>query len=160
MRVTSLPLTIIRHLILKLSRWVVWCDWPLCYACWHLSTHITIVTPKSTIQSYQYITTVMLFTRTQSSTLSPRCVISCSDLFTYLLSLRHSVLVDLSIIISSSSQHSLLLRCCMCVLLKCILFCACRKLKCTPSSTSGLLKYNNLVALMLDTWACGASSHP
>ena len=65
-----------------------------------IARHITIVTPESTIQSYQYITTVMLFTRTQSSTLGPRCVISCSDLFTYLPSLRHSVLGDLSIIIN------------------------------------------------------------
>ena len=53
----------------------------------------------------------MLFTRTQSSTLGPRCVISYSDLFTYLPSLRHSVLGDSSIIISSSSQCSLLLCC-------------------------------------------------
>jgi len=66
-----------------------------------IARHITIVTPESSIQSYQYITTVTLFTRTQSSTLGPRCVISCSDLFTYLHSLRHSVLGDLSIIISS-----------------------------------------------------------
>jgi len=74
-----------------------------------IARHITIVTPESTIQSYQYITTVTLFTRTQSSTLGPRCVISCSDLFTYLPSLRYSVLGDLSIIIISSlSQRSLL----------------------------------------------------
>ena len=66
------------------------------------------------VQFYQYITTVMLFTRTQSSTLGPRCVISCSDLFTYLPSLWHSVLGDSSIIISSSSQHSLLLCCYIC----------------------------------------------
>jgi len=37
-----------------------------------IARHITIVTPESTIQSYQYITTVTLFTRTQSSTLGPR----------------------------------------------------------------------------------------
>ena len=77
-----------------------------------IARHITIVTPESTIQSYQYITTVTLFTRTQSSTLGPRCVISCSDLFTYLLSLRHSVLDDLSIIIISSLSQRSLLPCC------------------------------------------------
>jgi len=37
-----------------------------------IARHITIVTPEPTIQSYQYITTVTLFTRTQSSTLGPR----------------------------------------------------------------------------------------
>ena len=37
-----------------------------------IACYITIVTPESTIQSYQYITTVTLFTRTQSSTLGPR----------------------------------------------------------------------------------------
>ena len=77
-----------------------------------IARHITIVTPESTIQSYQYINTVTLFTRTQSSTLGPRCVISCSDLFTYLLSLRHSVLGDLSIIIISSLSQRSLLPCC------------------------------------------------
>jgi len=56
-----------------------------------IACYITIVIPESTIQSYQYITTVTLFTRTQSLTLGPRYVISCSDLFTYLPSLCKGV---------------------------------------------------------------------
>ena len=81
-------------------------DGVLRWWCHHISTcHHYIISFLSTfthclsyhysytwVQFYQYITIVTLFSRTQSSTLGPRCVISCSDLFTYLPSLWHLVL--------------------------------------------------------------------
>ena len=84
----------------------------LCHFIFFLYFHsLLVILLQLHIQSYWYITTVMLFTRIQSLTLSPRCVISCSDLFMYLPSLQHLVLVGLSVILSSLSQCLLLLYC-------------------------------------------------
>ena len=84
----------------------------LCHFIFFLYFHSLLVillqlhlSPHSILLVYN----VMLFTRIQSLTLSPRCVISCSDLFMYLPSLQHLVLVGLSVILSSLSQCLLLL---------------------------------------------------